>query len=92
MPISGLLLTLDDSPAMRARAVAALAERPDVLVGTASDRWLPVAIEAEDDSTSRATHDWLAALPGVAFVDVVHVSFETDAPTPEVAAQLPTMV
>ena len=87
MPISGLLLTLNASPDQQARAVSALQSRPDVLVGTASGRWLPVAIEAEDDTASRTTHDWLATLPGVEFVDVVHVSFETDVPASAAEAQ-----
>ncbi len=33
-------------------------------------------MEAADDAESRDLHDWLAAQHGVAFVDVVHVSFD----------------
>lgn len=90
MPVSGLLLTLNESPELRSGAVAAMLSRPDLTVGAASGRWLPVALEAEDDSASRAAHDWLAALPGVDFVDVVHVSFESDLPDMESAASIAT--
>ncbi len=83
---------MNAAPEQQARAIAAMLERPEVMVGTACDRWLPVAIEAADDAGSRSTHDWLAALPEVEFVDVVHISFETDAPAPEAGAQPISMV
>ncbi len=86
MPISGLLLTLSADPAEATVATERIAEHPALLPGSASGRWLPVALEAEDDAGCRAVHDWLHAQPGVAFVDVVCVNFETDSPAAEAVA------
>jgi hypothetical protein len=75
MPAIGLLLSIeDDSPA--SQVAAGLSRHPLLTVGETFDRWLPVAGEADDDAGCRDLHDWIAAQPGVAFVDVVHVSFE----------------
>ena len=49
--------------------------------GERNARWLPVAMEARDDAESRDLHDWLNALPGVDFVDVVYVNFDEDEAT-----------
>lgn len=76
MPTSGLIITLQPGAAPQASAVALLATRPELTLGAVSDRWLPAALETRDDAESREVHDWLLALPGVAFVDVVSVNFE----------------
>lgn len=70
----GLLVSLDSpkSGAVERR----LRAHPSMTVGEVAERWLPVAVEAEDDSVCRDLHEWIGALPGVAFVDVVHVNFE----------------
>ena len=76
MLTSGLIITLQPEPATQAAAVARLRTRPELTLGELTDRWLPAALEARDDAESREVHDWLMALPGVAFVDVVSVNFE----------------
>ena len=76
MPISGLLITLSADEAIRSSTRDLVAKRPELTVGTPNDRWLPVALEARDDEHSREVHDWLHALPGVEYVDVVSVNFE----------------
>lgn len=81
MPISGLILTLNDDAELAAQAVASLGTRPEFLPGERNARWLPVAMEARDDAASRDLHDWLNALPGVDFVDVVYVNFDADEAT-----------
>ena len=78
MPISGLVITLSANPADAARVTALLAAHPGVTPGEPAGRWLPVAVEARDDAESRALHDWVEALPGVEFVDVVYVNYEPD--------------
>ena len=76
MPAIGLLISIENgSPA--SQVAAGLSLHPSLTVGETSDLWLPVAGEADDDAGCRDLHDWIAAQPGVAFVDVVHVSFET---------------
>lgn len=81
MPISGLILTLNADTELAAQAVASVSERPEFMPGERNARWLPVAMEARDDAESRDLHDWLNALPGVDFVDVVYVNFDEDEAT-----------
>lgn len=76
MPISGLIITLQAEPATHGSVVARLRTRHELTLGELTDRWLPAALETNDDAESREIHDWLMALPGVAFVDVVSVNFE----------------
>jgi hypothetical protein len=77
MQVSGLVITLEPG-ATPGSVRAFLDARADVIVGEARERWLAVAVEAPDEAGSRALHDWLRTVPGVAYVDVVHVSFEPD--------------
>jgi hypothetical protein len=76
MTTVGLLISLDTS--VSCGVAQQLAAHPALTVGEAADRWLPVAVEAESDVECREVHDWIAAQPGVAYVDVVHVSFESE--------------
>jgi hypothetical protein len=77
MPAVGLILSIETGTS--ASLVAAdLRRHSSLTVGEAAGCWLPVAVEAEDDAGCRELHDWIAAQPGVAFVDVVHVNFEAD--------------
>lgn len=75
MVTAGLLLSLD-SKDKSAGLVALLSAKGAVFPGTAEGSWLPVAVEAADNVALRELHDWIARLPGVAFVDVVHVNFD----------------
>jgi hypothetical protein len=77
MQISGLVITLD-LDTEPGSVEDALVGRPELVVGEAQDRWLAVAMEAPDEAGSRALHDWLRTLPGVAHVDVVHVHFAAE--------------
>ena len=76
MITSGLVLTLSANATLAAEAIANVKARPEFTPGEHNDRWLPLAMEARDDDASRELHDWLHALPGVDYVDVVSVSFE----------------
>jgi hypothetical protein len=76
MPISSLVLTLDASPVLRARALAEVARDPRVTVGSPlEERWLPVVTETRSLSEGEALAESLRELPGVSFVDVVMVDF-----------------
>lgn len=57
--------------------------------GAPQGAWLPVAMEAADDAESRRLHDWIAAQPGVAYVDVVHVHFGDPAAVDSESAATP---
>ncbi len=77
MQINGLLVTLSPESEPEREAIARrLGERCELTVGELICRWLPVAMEATDDAHAREIHDWIGALPGVAYVDVTSVSFE----------------
>jgi len=76
MITSGLVLTLTSDATLAAEAIAKVSARDEFTPGDRNDRWLPIAMEARDDAASRDLHDWLHALPGVEFVDVVYVNFE----------------
>jgi hypothetical protein len=82
MITSGLVLTLNADAALAEQAVASLHARPEFTPGERNGRWLPVALEAADNAESRNLHDWLNALPGVDFVDVVYVDFSEDREAP----------
>jgi len=81
MPISGLILTLSSDAELAAQAIATVSMRAEFMPGERNACWLPVAMEARDDAESRDLHDWLNALPGVDFVDVVYVNFDEDEAT-----------
>lgn len=76
MITSGLVLTLTADAALASQACEALRSRPEITLGERNQRWLPIAAEAEGVAASRDLHDWLSALPGVEYVDVVEVNFE----------------
>ncbi|MCI0537787.1 MAG: hypothetical protein L0Z50_21445 [Verrucomicrobiales bacterium] len=82
MTTSGLVITLSSDAQLAAQAVATLSARTEFTSGACLGRWLPVAAEARDDAESRRLHDWLQALPGVEFVDVVYVNFDLDTVSP----------
>ncbi|QIF04390.1 hypothetical protein [Roseimicrobium sp. ORNL1] len=80
MPISGLLITLTEDHSLAEEAVAALASRPEIMVGPRRQQWLPVAVDGRDYAHSREMHEWIGSQPGVAFVDITSINFETDSP------------
>lgn len=80
MITSGLVLTLSADKWLAQSAEAALRARPECTLAERVERWLPVAIEVADVRASRDLHDWLHALPGVDFVDVVQVNFDEEKP------------
>jgi hypothetical protein len=76
MPISSLVLTLDASPELRARARVEVARDPRVTVGPPlKELWLPVVTETRSLPEGEALAESLRELPGVSFVDVVMVDF-----------------
>lgn len=81
MPISGLLITLTEDHSLAEEAVAALAARPEITVGRRQQQWLPVAVDGRDYGHSREVHEWIGAQPGVAFVDITSINFESDSPS-----------
>lgn len=79
---SGLLISLAHGAAAD-RVRESLSSRPGVFPGEPEGRWQPAAIEAGSEAELRELHDWIAGLPGVAHVDVVHVNFGDPPATPD---------
>jgi hypothetical protein len=84
MPVNGLLLTLSPDPALADTVRLQIAQRAEVSLGNAQDRWQPLAADTPDVSASHDLHEWLEALPGVEQVDVIYVGFDESTP-PETA-------
>jgi hypothetical protein len=82
MPISGLVITLTEDDRLADEAVTTLAARPEIVVGMRQRQWLPVAVDGRDYAHSREVHEWIGAQPGVTFVDVTSINFESDSPQP----------
>jgi hypothetical protein len=78
MPISGLVLTLDEDADHRARAHAALQQMPNVQLGVASGRKLPAVTDTPDAEEAEALFERLRTTAGVCFVDVLSVDFTED--------------
>jgi hypothetical protein len=80
MPISGLLITLTEDHSLAEQAVVALSARPEIMVGTRQQQWLPLAVDGRDYAHSREVHEWIGSQPGVVFVDITSIYFETGSP------------
>mgnify|MGYP005845658979 CR=1 FL=1 len=80
--LSSLVITLSDDSAA---AVAAITAHESITAERVVDRYLPVAIEAAD---ARIIHDWLNALPGVTYIDVVFCATEPPHETPSETPRL----
>ena len=81
MPVNGLLLTLSTDSALAAAARSRIAGMPEVVLGSAQDRWQPLAADTPDVKAAHDFHEWLEALPGVEQVDVIYVGFDEPSPT-----------
>lgn len=81
MPVNGLLLTLSPDARLAEQARAAIAARPEVLLGEAEGIYQPLAVETTDVRAAHEFHEWLEALEGVGRVDVIYVGFEEPSAT-----------
>ena len=81
MPVNGLLLTLSANSEMADAALAEISSKPGASLGTAQDRWQPLAVDTADVRAAHDFHEWLEALPGVEQVDVISVGFDDPTPT-----------
>lgn len=75
MAISGLVLTVAEGYA--AKVTDALRADPRITVGPAQGSRLPVVIETAGVVEDDEAWAWLHSIPGVDFVDVAYVHFET---------------
>jgi hypothetical protein len=71
MPVLSAVLTLPEASA----ALAELATKPEVTVGTPNGPRYPVVLSTETRQADKALWKWVQALPGVAHVELVFVDF-----------------
>ena len=79
MVISSLVVTLSPDASARARALAAFAADPRLLIGTPVRDRLPVVAEAASPIDGEAVCEALSGHDGVIRVDVVAIDFLEDA-------------
>lgn len=76
MPISGLVLTFDDTVANHRESMAALRSEPAVTVGVASGNRVAIVVDSQSKSHDQQIWEALRALPGVVSVGVAFVGME----------------
>jgi nitrate reductase NapAB chaperone NapD len=76
MPVSALVVTLDDDPVEQAVTISSLSALPHLTVGAKTGRvHVPVVCESETLTEGEHHVRELMRTPGVVFVDVVMVDF-----------------
>ena len=76
MPISGLILTLQDPTGVERLVQELLGQQSCLEVGVLQGNHLPAVLETTTPHESRQVHEWLLERPGIVSVDVVFVSTE----------------
>jgi hypothetical protein len=79
MPVSGVVLTLDEGAA-DARLLGALAEERGVSIGERQGSYLPLAVESETIAEGELTCERLRDLPSVLALNVVFIDFSETEP------------
>ena len=81
MPISGLVIMLDDNDDAARAAVEAIRANPCFTVpAECGPGRVPGVLETITESESRAQIDWVQDLPGVAMIEVAYVNFTDTQP------------
>ncbi len=84
MPVLGLVLTLEDgSKVGRGRLLARLVRERDVVIGDFEAGKLPVVLDMHPRQDAEPRVRAIAAIPGVAHVDVAFSHFEDQLLDPE---------
>jgi hypothetical protein len=78
MPISGLVITLDEDPSARTHALEVLARDPRLALGVPFGARLPAVAESPSANEAEELVRALADEPGIVFVDVVSVDISLD--------------
>jgi len=78
MPISGLAITLERDAALAEQARRALAGDERIELGPQNDNRIAATIETQSQQEDRQLRDWINALPGVTYVDIVFIHFDDD--------------
>ena len=81
MPVSGLVLTLNDDPTLRSDAIAAIEADERLTIGDAQGLHLPVVAETDTIGEGKQLlREELMDIDGVVFVKLITVNFEDQVP------------
>ncbi|MEM7168037.1 MAG: hypothetical protein AAF581_21470 [Planctomycetota bacterium] len=78
MSISGIVIRLHRDSELARAGRAALQTEPRIELGTATSDRIPAVLDTVDRDESKRLVSWIEELEGVANVDVVFVSTESD--------------
>ena len=76
MPVSGLVVTFSDDKLIGDQAFVAIENNSQISIGPREEKRMAIVLDTDSSLEDRILWDWLNALPGVLFVDVVFVGFE----------------
>lgn len=77
MPVSGLVVSLTDDPQLREDAISSIREESRIEVGVIESGRMAIVLDTASSDEDKQLWHWLSSLPGVVFVDVAMVGFET---------------
>ena len=89
MPISGLIVSLAPEDASRHQAIDAIESEPRIDVGVIESLRMSIVVDTKSSEEDKVVWNWLQDLPGVVFIDVAMVGFETPEHEPEETAEQP---
>lgn len=75
MPIVSAVLTLSQTPTLRAATLATLRSTPAVTLGEAHGDRVPVVLDTPNRAQDKAAWYALESLPGVTFIELVFADF-----------------
>ena len=76
MPVSGLVVTFSDDKLKSDQAFVAIEINSQISIGPRKEKRMAIVLDTDSSLEDRILWDWLTALPGILFVDVVFVGFE----------------
>lgn len=76
MPISGLVVTLNEDSRSRTETLDEIGREPRITLGVLAANRLAIVLDTKSSEEDRQLWDWLGGLSGVSFLDVTFVGFE----------------
>jgi hypothetical protein len=82
MPISGLVVSLVSDPQLREEAIGKIRAEPRIEVGAIHANRMAIVLDTPTIEDDKRLWNWLSSLPGVVFVDLAMVAFDSSDPSP----------
>ncbi|MGB7345549.1 MAG: hypothetical protein WBD20_15150 [Pirellulaceae bacterium] len=77
MPISGLIVSLAEQDTLRDDAIEAIRLEPRIDIGVIDSQRMSIVVDTKSIDEDKQVWNWLQELPGVVFVDVAMVGFDS---------------